>query len=149
MPATAGPTVRAALKIEALRAIALSRSSRPTISTVNDWRTGASKAFTTPSRPASTNTCHTCTSPVRVSSARMAARSMATTWVMISSLCLGSRSASVPAMSEKSSTGSELAAATRPSNAGESVRRNTSQPWATLCIQVPISEISWPIKKRR
>jgi hypothetical protein len=148
-PATAGPTLRAALKIEELSAIAFSKSSRPTISTVNDWRAGASKALATPSRKASTNTCQTCTRPVSVSRARIAASTIAATWVASSSRRLETRSTTVPAGSESSSTGAELAAAARPSSAGESVRRSTSQPWATLCIQVPVSEISWPAKNRR
>jgi len=28
----------------------------------------------------------------------------------------------------------------------ESVSRCMSQPWATLCIQVPTSDTSWPIQ---
>ena len=47
-PATAGPMTRALLNIAELSATALPMSSRPTISTANDWRTGMSTALTVP-----------------------------------------------------------------------------------------------------
>ena len=47
-PAMAGPITRAPLKIIELSAIALGKSSRPTISTTKVWRAGMSKAVTRP-----------------------------------------------------------------------------------------------------
>ncbi len=64
MPATAGPTARAAFTSTELRLTALRRSSGPTISSTNAWRVGLSKTVQQPSRPASTKTCQTCTRPV-------------------------------------------------------------------------------------
>src|SRR5689334_20517823 len=43
-------------------------------------------------------------------------------------------------------TGNWLANPTEPSSKDEPVIRYTSQDCATLCIQVPISEMSWPLK---
>ena len=63
-PATAGPITRAPLNVAELRATALTMSSRPTISTANDWRTGISTAFAQPSRAASTRIIQTWTTPV-------------------------------------------------------------------------------------
>ena len=47
-PAITGPTIRERLKTEELSAMALTRSSRPTISIMNDWRIGTSKALNVP-----------------------------------------------------------------------------------------------------
>ena len=63
-PATAGPTIRAALKIAELRATALPMSSRPTISMTNDWRVGMSTAFVQPRAKARRTICQTWTVPV-------------------------------------------------------------------------------------
>src|SRR5438046_4160196 len=60
-PATAGPTIRAALNMDELSAIAFMRSSLPTSSTMNAWRAGMSNALTTPKNTASTMTCHVVT----------------------------------------------------------------------------------------
>ena len=53
-PASAGPTMRAALKLAELRPTALVRSAGSTISDTNDCRAGASKAAPTPRTKAST-----------------------------------------------------------------------------------------------
>ncbi|GAA3114594.1 hypothetical protein GCM10020001_037320 [Nonomuraea salmonea] len=66
MPARAGPTTRARLKMELLSAIALGRSLRPTISTTNACRVGTSTQEIMPSRNAITYTCHTWALPVIV-----------------------------------------------------------------------------------
>ena len=49
-PATAGPTIRAELKVALLRLTAFGRSSGPTSSTTNDWRTGVSRRGRDPER---------------------------------------------------------------------------------------------------
>ena len=72
IPAMAGPMTRAPLNIEEFSAMAFIRSSLPTMSTRKDWRPGMSKAFTTPSRAASTKMCQTWTRPVSVSAGQNA-----------------------------------------------------------------------------
>src|SRR2546422_782251 len=59
------------------------------------------------------------------------------------------RSTTTPAHSENMSTGRNCMNPSRPSMKEESVSRCMSQPCATLCIQVPISEMSCPVQKRR
>ncbi len=136
-PATAGPMTRAALKVSEFSAMALSRSSRPTISTTNDWRAGMSSAFAVPSSSAAVITCQTWTWPQSVSSPSARATAVDTLWVAISSERLGKRSAATPPMSENASTGKVPAAPTAPSQNGWLVNSSTSQPCATACIQVP------------
>ena len=57
-PANAGPRTLALLNIMEFSAIALGRSSFPTISGKNAWRAGASKALTRPNKAARIITCH-------------------------------------------------------------------------------------------
>ena len=45
--------------------------------------------------------------------------------------------------------GSVCSATIRPSLVLEWVRTSTSQDWAVICIQVPASEIDWPVKYSR
>ena len=137
-PAIAGPMTRAALKVREFSAMALSRSSRPTISTTNDWRAGMSSAFAVPSSSAAVITCQTWTWPESASSPSARATAVDTLWVAISSERLGKRSAATPPMSEKASTGRVPAAPTAPSQNGWLVSSRTSQPCATACIQVPV-----------
>src|ERR1022692_1161093 len=105
MPATAGPITREALNIEEFRAMALIRSSRPTISTKNDCRAGISKAFTTPSSADRTKICQTCTPPVSVRTAKMNASSMAEIWVPITTRWRRKRSATMPPSGDIRNTG--------------------------------------------
>src|SRR5437667_4557203 len=53
----------------------------------------------------------------------------------------------MPPRGEARNTGIWLAKPTDPSRSDDPVIRYTSQDWATLCIHVPISEMSWPAKK--
>ena len=89
-PAAAGPRIREALNRAELSPTALATSSRPTISTANDWRAGMSKALAIPSRAARTITCQTWTMWGAVSPNRTKARIIATDWVAISVLRFGS-----------------------------------------------------------
>src|SRR5580693_599822 len=57
------------------------------------------------------------------------------------------RSAAIPPNGANRNTGTWLANPTDPSSRAEPVSRYTSHDCATLCIQVPISEISCPLKK--
>src|SRR6266576_1861367 len=57
------------------------------------------------------------------------------------------RSATMPPMGANRNTGIWLANPTAPSRSDDPVSLYTSQDCATVCIQVPISEISCPEKK--
>jgi hypothetical protein len=115
IPPSAGPMTRAPLNIIELRAMALGRSSRPTISTTNDWRAGPSKALTRPRSAASITISHTCTIPANVSTARMKASTMAEACVTTIRLRLLTRSTTTPAHGETSSAGIAAANPTMPS----------------------------------
>ena len=66
--------------------------------------------------------------------------------VVISSLRFGKRSASSPPQAPKSNIGRNCRAVVRPTARPLPVRLSTSQSAATVCIQVPESETSWPTK---
>ena len=148
-PAIAGPTIRAVLKTAEFSATALATSLRPTISTTNDWRVGMSTALVIPSSSARTMICQTSTRPVAVSPNRTNARIICTTCVTIRVGRLGSASAMRPPNRPRTMTGRNCIAATRPRRNGSPVSCSTSHAWATVCIQVPTSEMSWPVKNRR
>ena len=59
------------------------------------------------------------------------------------------RSATIPAGTTRNRTGRERAAAATPRTNGEPVSSRISQPWATVCIQVPVTDTSWPSQKIR
>ena len=80
-PATAGPTIRAALKIAELSATALPMSSRPTISITKACRVGMSTALEQPSVNAISTICQTWIWWVRVRKASRKARTIAIVWV--------------------------------------------------------------------
>ncbi len=148
-PATAGPAVRATLNIVELRAMALVRSSLPTISTTNACRAGTSSARPTPKMKASAITCHTWTKPVTVSVASVAAWTNINVCARRTRRFLSKRSASEPAQRPIGSAGTRATKFTRPSIAGEPVRRYTSQFCATNWIHVPTSETIWLNHHRR
>ena len=62
---------------------ALATSSRPTISTANDWRVGMSIEFEKPRIIAMIRMCQTWIRPVTLRPNRMNARVIATDWVTI------------------------------------------------------------------
>src|SRR3546814_11371270 len=66
-PATAGPSIRAALKEAEFSATAFARSSSLTRSDTNACRAGASNAVTQPTNNAKPYTCQSYTTPARVS----------------------------------------------------------------------------------
>ena len=73
-PAIAGPMSRDPLKSPEFSAMALPRSARSsTIWMTKDCRAGISKALIMPRQKPSTMTCHTCTTPVMVTAARVKA----------------------------------------------------------------------------
>src|ERR1700690_833834 len=53
----------------------------------------------------------------------------------------------MPPSGEARNTGNWLAKPTAPSLSDETGGRDTSQDWATVCIQVPMREMSCPLKK--
>src|ERR1022692_818334 len=149
-PAMAGPTTRAALNTAELSEMALIRSSRLVIWITSAWRPGMSKALITPSRPASTSTCQTCTRPVRVSAASAKACTIDRVWVTMTTLRREKRSAAIPPSGPSANTAICEQNQAVPKSNSEWVRRYTSQACATFCIQVPTSETIWPpIKSRK
>ena len=90
--------------------------------------------------------CHSRTTPVNVSTARMNASSIAPLWVIISSRRLGIRSTTTPPQGVTISEGMAEAKPTMPSMRSEWLSCHTSQPCATVCIQVPAFEMSCPPK---
>jgi hypothetical protein len=122
-PATAGPMIRAPLKIDEFSAMAFGRSSRPTISTTNDWRAGMSNAFTTPSAAPNANRCGTRMRPVSVSAARANASAIAVVWVARRIRWRLRRSATAPPIGARRNTGICVAKLSRPRSTEEPVRR--------------------------
>ena len=69
--------------------------------------------------------------------------------VHITSRRLSIRSATTPAKSPKRVNGAKRQKASAPTAIGESVSSTTSQASEMFCIQVPLTEITWPMKKSR
>ena len=95
-PAIVGPMMRAMLNIIELSEIAWRRSSRPTMSSVMDWRDGMSKELIRPMVSARQMISQTCTVPVSVSTARTAACSIAALCVKSRNFRRSTRSATMP-----------------------------------------------------
>jgi hypothetical protein len=145
-PATAGPTILAVCTSVELRATALTRSSRPTISMTKVWRAGMSSALVIPSRRAKPSTCHGSTTPDATSTASAKARTIAIVWVAAIVGRFGSESATIPPNRPSTSRGPNWAATSRPSMNGSLVRVRTSHACAARCMWVPMSETSWPVQ---
>ena len=145
-PASAGPTMRAPFMITLLRVTALVSRAGPTISNTKVWRVGMSKALTVPTASANPNTAAREAVPVATSRPRPNASAPESAWVMNSSRRLSTRSATTPPRGPTTSMGRNWHAMTRPSQAPLPVSCSTSQPRATVCIQVPLTETSWPAK---
>ena len=79
----------------------------------------------------------------------MAEKVIETLCVAITSLRLSIRSATTPAKRPKTVKGMKRQKASAPTASGEWVSSTTSQASAMFCIQVPLTEITWPVKKRR
>ena len=138
----AGPTTRAVLAITEFSVTALRRCSGPTISSMNDWRAGFSKALLRPSRAASTPICQYWTSPVIVSTPRISAwRPIRDCSESITRRLL-TRSAITPPYGPSRRTGRVWSPMMTPSAVLECVRVRTSHAWAVICIQVPASDVA-------
>ncbi len=145
-PAMAGPTMRAPFMTTLLRVTALVRRSGPTISNTKVWRAGMSKALTMPRASANAKTIQRRTDPVSTISPSTAARTPETAWVANRKWRLSTRSATTPPVGPSTSIGRNWKAITRPSHVPLPVSCSTSQPSATLCIHVPLTEMICPKK---
>ena len=74
---------------------------------------------------------------------------MEMTWVVSSSRRDGTRSATSPPTGARRNTGIRLQNDISPSMVALPVSRYTSQLSATICIQVPIREMIWPLQNNR
>jgi hypothetical protein len=79
----------------------------------------------------------------------VAASNASAVWVPIRIRRLSKRSASRPPCMLPRSVGMNCTAMMSPTCVGLPVIVNTSHPMATVCIQLPMSETSWPRKNRR
>jgi hypothetical protein len=124
----------------------LTTRSRPTISITNDCRAGLSTALIEPRTNTSANTIQASALPVLASAHKVSAGTAIRVWVVISSRRLGSRSASRPPHTPANNIGTNWSAAVSPTATLEFVRRRTSHISATICIQLPLSEVICPMK---
>ena len=145
-PAAAGPTMRAEWTSALLRLTALTSRSAPTISIAKLWRVGLSTALTEPRAKTSAQTIQGSTVPAAVIAHRIRAGRAMSVWVTISSERLGSRSASRPPNAPKRRKGRNWSAEVTPTATPLPVRERISHISATICIQLPDSETSWPAK---
>ena len=141
-PAAAGPTIRALWTITEFSATALTVRSGPTSSVTKLWRAGLSSALIAPRVKTSAKTIQTSMCPPTVRPHSASAGSAISAWVTISSLRLLMRSASTPPIAPKTRIGRNCSAATRPTAVPEPVSFTTSHISATVCIQLPESEIT-------
>ena len=150
VPASAGPTMRAVWTTTEFSATALTTRSCPTSSITNDWRAGLSIASTEPR--ASTSAKHhpaARRAPVATSAHSVSAGSAISACVYWSRRRFGTRSASRPPQAPNSSIGRNCRAAVRPTQTPEPVSCTISHISATICIQLPVIETTWPAKYRR
>ena len=77
------------------------------------------------------------------------ARNICVNWVPITVRQESSRSTTTPATMLKRVNGMNWQSARIPTATGEWVSERTSHACATRCIQVPMFEITWPVKNRR
>jgi hypothetical protein len=145
-PASAGPTIRAEWTIRLFRLTALTTRSRPTISITNAWRAGLSTALTAPRTNTSASTIHASAAPELASAHSVSAGIAISACVTMSSRRLDTRSASSPPQAPATSIGTNCSAAVSPTTTLLFVRRSTSHISATICIQLPLSEMIWPMK---
>lgn len=129
-----------------LRLTAFTTRSRPTSSITKLWRAGLSMALTAPRTNTSASTIHTSTAPEAVSAHSISAGIAISVCVIASSRRLLTRSARTPPQAPASSIGVNCSAAVRPTAAPLSVSRSTSHISPTVCIQLPLIEITWPVK---
>ena len=139
----AGPTTREALNMEEFSAMAFIRSARPTISTMNDWRAGISKAFTTPSSADSAKMCQICDRAGEHQRGQREGQQhgggLRGDHHAMAAVAVGHDAAHG---SQQRNTGIWPAKPMPPRSTDDPVIRYTSHACATFCIQVPTSEMS-------
>ncbi len=145
-PARAGPTIRAECTITLLRLTALTTRSVPTISITKLCRVGLSTALTVPRAKTSAKTIHGVTTPAAVTVKSASAGNAIVAWVIISSRRFSKRSASNPPHAPNRRIGRNCRAVVSPTATPLPVRPRINQTSATVCIQLPDRETSWPAK---
>ena len=145
-PAIAGPMIRLVCTTTELSATAFITRSRPTISLTNACRAGLSNARTEPRTSTSANTIQVSTCPPAVSAHSVIAGTAMHVWVIVSSRRLSSRSASTPPQLPSSSSGRHCRPAVMPTAAPLPVSCTISHISATICIQLPEIDTTWPAK---
>ncbi len=133
-PPAAGPTIRAPWNAAELSATALTTSSRPTVSIMNDCRTTLKSVLATPVHTARTPTCQYATTPVATRVATVSAVHACAAWVTMSRRRLATRSATAPLGMASTSIGPQCSMLMSPSSSGEFVSDRTSQASATESI---------------
>jgi hypothetical protein len=114
--------MRAPLNIMELSEIAWRRSSRPTMSSVIDWRVGMSNALISPMVNARQMISHTWIMCSSVSTARIADWIIAALWVISRNFRRSTRSATIPPNGVMKNTGMVEQNDTMPSSSLECVR---------------------------
>jgi hypothetical protein len=145
-PAAAGPRMRDECTTTELSATALTTRSAPTISLTNAWRAGLSMARTVPRTSTSPKTIHASTAPPAASAQSASAGIAISVCVIVSSRRLSSRSASTPPQLPSSRIGRNCRPAVMPTAAPLPVSSTISHISATICIQLPEMETTWPAK---
>jgi hypothetical protein len=141
--------MRAMLKISELMPMAEDRSCRATRLGVSDRRSGWLKAITTPRKIVSPSSHQMVIVPVITRPASAAPCSIASTWNTRSAVSRSTRSATAPASGAMSMVGNRSAKAMTPSQVGDSVSSQVSQPTAMRCTQVPSWDTRLPMLNRR
>ena len=138
--------MRAVCTTTEFSATALTTRSGPTISITNACRAGLSSASTEPRTSTSAKTIHASIAPPAVSPHSAIAGSAMQSCVTVSSVRLSSRSASRPPQAPNSSIGRNCSPAVIPTAAPLPVSCTISHISATICIQLPEIETTWPAK---
>ena len=146
VPAAAGPRMREQWTTTEFSATALTTRPGPTISTTNAWRAGLSTATIVPRTSTRASTIQACTAPVSASANRVKAGTAIETCVTVNSRRLGIRSASRPPHAPNRRIGRNWSPAVRPTPTPDPVNFSISHISATICIQLPLIEMTWPVK---
>src|ERR1019366_2373730 len=94
-------------------------------------------------------TVNTCTWWVLTRIPSKSARRPAEVWVKYKMWRFSRRSATRPPYGPRINMGTYCSATAIPRSTDDPVICNTNQPWASDCIHVPDTEISWPMEYRR
>ena len=149
LPATAGPMMRDEWITTEFSAIALTTRPEPTISETKACRAGLSTAETRPRMSTSAKTIQASTCPLSVSSHMASAGTAMSACVWTISRRFGIRSASSPPQAPSRRIGRNWSAAVRPTATPLPVSETISHISATVCIQLPLIEMTCPANQRR